>query len=52
MSQDNERVVEAMSEDERERHRKEIVEQLGPDILSLVRMAAEARQTSTRKNGE
>lgn len=52
MSHDNERAVEAMSEDERDRHRKEIVEQLGPDVMNLIRMARDARQSSVQRNGE
>lgn len=52
MSHDNERAVEAMSEDERNRHRKEIVEQLGPDVMNLIRMARDARQSSVQRNGE
>lgn len=52
MSQDNERTVEAMSEDERERHRKEVVEQLGPEIMDLIRKARDARQSSAKRNGE
>ncbi|KAI5118017.1 hypothetical protein M0805_003454 [Coniferiporia weirii] len=43
MRQDNDRAIEAMSEDERKHHRTEILEQLGPNVGELLRKAREAR---------
>ena len=43
MSSDNARVVEQMSEEEREKHRAEILEQFGPEVAELLRRARESR---------
>lgn len=47
MSSENARMVEEMTEEEREKHRTEILDQLGPDVASLIRKAQEKRQSST-----
>ncbi|KAH8104956.1 hypothetical protein DFH11DRAFT_1645705 [Phellopilus nigrolimitatus] len=43
MTQDNERAVDSMTEAERERHRAEILEQLGPEVGELLRRVRDAR---------
>ncbi|OCB91062.1 hypothetical protein A7U60_g1699 [Sanghuangporus baumii] len=49
MGRDNDRAVEAMSEEERERHVTEVLEQLGPNVGELLHKAREARtRTETR----
>ncbi|KLO09399.1 hypothetical protein SCHPADRAFT_893154 [Schizopora paradoxa] len=47
MSSENARMVEEMSEEERDKHRVEILDQLGPDVASLIRRARETRQTQS-----
>lgn len=46
MSQDNDRMIEAMTEEERQRHRTEILEQLGPDVGRLLQEVRMARELS------
>lgn len=43
MQQDNERLVSAMSEEERERHRVEILQQLGTGVEDVLRRIRETR---------
>ena len=45
MSLDNARRVDSMTEEEREKHRAEILDQLGPGVDSLIRKAQEARRS-------
>ncbi len=47
MHVENARVVREMTDEEREKHRAEILDQLGPDVASLIRKAQEARNLSS-----
>ncbi|THH09091.1 hypothetical protein EW145_g2246 [Phellinidium pouzarii] len=50
MKRDNDRAIEAMTEEEREQHRSEILEQLGPNIEELLRNARETRVAKQAEN--
>ena len=43
MSTDNDRAIEAMTDEEIEQHKCEILEQFGPNVLDLFRRAKQAK---------
>jgi RNA polymerase II-associated protein 1 len=46
MEEENQRKVEAMTEEERETERKEILERFGPNIAEVLRKARAARESA------
>lgn len=50
MEEDNRRRVEAMTEDEREAERREILEKFGPNVGEILRKARAARETAYLKD--
>ena len=49
ISEENDRRIEGMSEEGRERERREIIEQFGSEIEDLLRRAKEARERRERE---
>lgn len=49
ISEENDRRIEGMSEESRERERREIIEQFGSEIEDLLRRAKEARERRERE---
>lgn len=52
MEEENQRRVEAMTEEEREAERREILERFGPNVAEILRKARAAREAEQANGGE